>query len=120
VICCENIVDVTFFFLIPPQDFGNHNSFFFFPSHFWQLGCHNSYFLSPQFPTISATWLPQLVKARQDKNFDNLITEIHFFFSPHHITQLSSLSYFFLTILATVLPKFNLSPHFANLLNNFE
>ena len=28
---------------------------------FRQLGCHNSYFLSPHSPTISATWLPQLV-----------------------------------------------------------
>ena len=33
----------------------------FFSSHFRQLGCHNSYFLSPPFPTISATWLSQLV-----------------------------------------------------------
>ena len=28
---------------------------------FPQFGCHNSYFLSPHSPTISATWLPQLV-----------------------------------------------------------
>ena len=32
----------------------------FFSSHFQQLGYYNSYFLSPPFPTISATW-PQLV-----------------------------------------------------------
>ena len=50
--------------------------FFFFPSFstnsltklllnfspsFRQLGCHNSYFFSPHSPTISTTWLPQLV-----------------------------------------------------------
>ena len=102
-------MDVALFFLIPPQDFSNHNSFFF-SSHFQQLGCHNSYFLSPQFPTILATWLPQLVNhsstppnmhwgtsragVGQDKNFGNLIIEIHFFLPPHHITHLSSLSYF--------------------------
>ena len=52
------------------------NLLFFFPSFstnsltklllnfspsFRQLGCHNSYFLSPHSPTISTTWLPQLV-----------------------------------------------------------
>ena len=59
---CKNIVDVApFFFLIPPQISATTILFFFFSSHFWQLGCHNSYFLSPQFPTISTTWLPQLV-----------------------------------------------------------
>ena len=109
-ICYKNIVDIAlYFFLIPPQDFGNHNSFFFFSSHFRQLGWHNSYFLS-QFPTILATWLPQLVNhsgtppsmhwgtsragAGQDMNFGNLITEIHFFLPPYHITHFSSLSYF--------------------------
>ena len=53
------------FFFPPPfpqchchNFFGCHN---FFSSHFWQLGYHNSYFLSPPFPTISATWLSQLV-----------------------------------------------------------
>ena len=34
----------------------------FFFSNFRQLGCHNSFFLSPlSSPTISATWLPQLL-----------------------------------------------------------
>ena len=32
-----------------------------FSPSFRQLGCHNSYFLSPQSPTISTTWLPHLV-----------------------------------------------------------
>ena len=39
---------------------GCHNSFLFL--QFRQLGCHNSFFLSPlSSPTISATWLPQLL-----------------------------------------------------------
>ena len=79
------------FFLIPPQ-ISATTILFFFPSHFRQLGCHNSYFLSPQFPTILATWLPQLVNHSgtltralhgqslgSGMNFDNTITEIHFF-----------------------------------------
>ena len=45
-------------------------------------------------------------------NFDNTITEIHFF-SLQVISLNFLLSHIFLTILATVLPKFSLSPHFA-------
>ena len=122
-ICCENVVKILWmlhFFFNSSLDFSNH---FFFPSHFRQLGYHNSYFLSPQFPTISATWLPQLVnhsgtralhgqRMGSGMNFGNIITEIHFFSLP--ITSLNFLrSHTFLTILATVLPKFGISPHFA-------
>ena len=92
--CCKNIVNVTLFFLkkFLPRFWQPQFFFLFFYSHFQKLGCHNSYFLSPQFPTISATWLLQLVNHsgtptgalhRQSldsgMNFDNTITKIHFF-----------------------------------------
>ena len=128
-ICYKNIVDIAlYFFLIPPQDFGNHNSFFFFfSSHFRQLGYHNSYFLS-QFPTISATWLPQLVNHlgtplactralhRQElgRTWISVISLPKFiFFSLPTTSLIFLLSHTSLTILATMLPKFNLFPHFA-------
>ena len=122
---CKNIMDITFFFNYFP-DFGNHNSFFFSSSHFRQLGCYNSYFLSPQFLTISATWLPQLVNLIQALPLEHftgsawavkwilIIPLPKFIFSSyqsHHSTFFSLI--LFLTISATVLPKFSLSPHFT-------
>ena len=46
--------------IFSPLHFCNVIATIFFSSHFQQLGYYNSYFLSPPFPTISATW-PQLV-----------------------------------------------------------
>ena len=72
-----------------------HNSFFFFffSSHFWQLGCHNSYFLSPH-----------------PFNFSNLVATIcfFFFFPPIFSNLVATILIFSLlnpSILATWLPQ---------------
>ena len=123
---CKNIMDVALFFLINSQ-ISATTILFFFPSfHFRQLGSYHSYFLSPQFLTKSATWLPQLVNLIQALPLEHftgsawvvewilIIPLPKFIFSPyqsHHSTFFSLI--LFLTISATVLPKFSLSPHFA-------
>ena len=90
--------------------------------------CHNSYFLSPQFPIILATWLSQLVNHSSTQtralhgqslgnglNFGNDPKFI--FFLPNHITQLSSLSYSFLQFWQRYCRN---SVSLLILLNNFE
>ena len=95
------------------------------PLEFWQLGCHNSYFLSPHSPRISTTWLPQLVSfqpllmralhlvARQQIQVARIsVMGIPKFKSSHHITCVSSLL-LFVRISAIPLPKFTLFSQFA-------
>ena len=99
-----------FFIFLIFQQFHCHNFFgchkICFFSHFQQLGRHNSYSLSSTPPSIA----PRV--AWGNKNFGNLITEIQFFLPPpsHHLSSLSLI--LFLAILATVLSKFTLFPHF--------
>ena len=77
---------------VPPPQFLQchcHNflvATIFFSSHFRQLDCHNSYFLSPPFPTIPTTWLPQLVSLQAARI--SIISLSKFNFSPSSITSL--------------------------------
>ena len=126
---CKNILNVAIFFFNSSPRFWQPQFLFLFLfcSHFRLLGYHNSYFLS-QFPTISATWLPQLVNHlgtplactralhRQElgRTWISVISLPKFiFFSLPTTSLIFLLSHTSLTILATMLPKFNLFPHFA-------
>ena len=100
-IYCENIVNVTLFFLLS-QILEPH-----FSPHFRQCHCHNSY--KKFFPPISAMVLPQLIcqfffsfhfghsthmgSRIRHRKFGILVAEIQHFLSPPFS---SSLSYFWL------------------------
>ena len=111
-ICCKNIVNITFFFNSSP-DFGNHY-FFFFPFLAMAL---------PQLPQIFSPYFSNGITTigfrsagLSSRNFGNVITEIQNFLSP---TFSLSLSYF-CWISATMLPKFTLFPSNLSVKFKFE
>ena len=108
-IYCENIVNVTLFFLNSSPDFDNH---FFFKKKFhlfWQWHCHNSIPLFP-FP-FSTMALPQLPKKKKKKF--HLFRQYHcqnyqfffFFFTYFGNTIATILFFFFLTFSVKTLPQ---------------
>ena len=126
----SNLVAIILFFFFLPFSATWLAQFFFlflFSSHFWQLGCYNSYFLSPHSPTISATWLPQFIFSLSTtppsstspgqefwvaKILVISLSKFKFFsHSSHHIIYLSSLILFD-RISATLLLKIAIFPHF--------
>ena len=136
--CHKSIATIFPLSILPmtlPQIYLFFNSF----PRFRQLGCHNAYFLSPPFPTISATWLPELVSlwalhlvlalghftltwaaASGSKNFGNLITEIQFFLPPpsHYLSLLSLSHTFYCNFSNTIAEIHSLFSFFQIALNN--
>ena len=88
-ICCENIVDIAFFFN-SFSDFGNHYLFIFPPIFGNGIATIVTKFFFPYFGNSIATIDFRSV-GLGNRNFGNVITEIQNFLSP---TFSLSLSYF--------------------------
>ena len=99
----------------------------FFPSHFWQLGCHN-FFFSPLIfgNSFSATWLPQILLFSPTISATWLPQS--FFLSLHSpwisTTWLAQLVFSFRTLLLRTLHQFGQSNsgrrNFSNLITKIQ